>query len=160
MYVAKAKAPAPERLFANRMEKPQTTGSLFSQAAWWLADYAELWYEMGPHDTQDESLDCMARCQEMEELSLRLRELDEGLRLRQARGDTANAAEFILKIIANGNVPAAVYWSAMARRWRVVGPDYKPQADDSLVGVYAPDAPAALLEEDLAAMEGKYANKH
>lgn len=149
-----------DRLFANQMEKPPADAPLFAQAAWWLADYAELWYDMGPHETQDEGIECIARCQEMEELSLRLRELDEGLRARQAKGNTANAAEFILKILATGNVPGAVYWSALARRWRVVGPEYRPQADDILVGVYAPDADATLLQEDLAAAEGSYAVKH
>jgi hypothetical protein len=155
MVRRKTQPPAPpERLFANRMEKPPATASLFAQSAWWLADYAELWYDMGPHDTQDEDLDTIARCQEMAELSLRLRELDEGLRARQARGNAANAAEFILKLLANGGAPGAVYWSGIAKRWRVVGPDYKPQADDELVGIYTPDADLVLLEQDLAEVEG------
>lgn len=160
MTQKKVAPPVPDRMFANRMDKPPATASLFSQASWWLADYAELWYDMGPHETQAEDLDCIARCQEMEELSLRLRELDEGLRIRQDKGDTANAAEFILKILANGKVPGAVYWSPLARRWRVVGPEYKPQTDDVLVGVYAPDADVGLLEEDLATLESAYARKH
>jgi hypothetical protein len=159
--MSKTKTAQPvERMFANRMDKPSESASLFAQSSWWLADYAELWYDIGPHETQAEDMDCIARCQEMEELSRRLRELDEGLRMRQERGDTENAAEFILKILATGKVPAAVYWSPLASRWRVVGPDYRPQADDVLIGVYAPGADAALLIEDLATVESGYARKH
>lgn len=157
------KAPPPmakPRMFSNPMEKPRDSGSLFAHAAWWIADFAELWYDMGPHETREEDLECIQRCREMEEVSARLRELDEGLRIRQEKGDTANAAEFILKILANGKVPAAVYWSPIARRWRVVGPDYRPQTDDVFVGVYAPGAAANLLEEDLATLESEYAQKH
>jgi hypothetical protein len=140
------------RPFANRQDKPADDAPLFALAAWWMADYAELWYTMGPNDFSDEGQECFARCQEIEEVGNRLRDLHTGWEAAAGKGELATAAQIIAGLLSQWKLPGAVYWSAQARRWRVVGAEYRPQADDVLVGVYAPGADAQLLREDLEAV--------
>jgi hypothetical protein len=144
-----------ERRFANPVDKPATSASVFARAAWFLADYAELWWDCNFGDGDDAEDE--ARCNEMAELARRLRELDEGWKARAGRSLTHNAAEIIADMLSDWKLPGAVYWSAQARRWRVVGAEYRPQADDVLVGVYAPGADVSLLREDLDAVDPRTA---
>jgi hypothetical protein len=56
-----------ERRFANPADKPAVSASVFARAAWFLADYAELWWDCGfgaGDDADDEQ-----RCNEMAELA-------------------------------------------------------------------------------------------
>jgi hypothetical protein len=137
------------RRFANLIDKPADTASVFARAAWFLADYAELWWEMGPEEF--EPVD--ARCTEMTELARRLRELDGEWEAKREAGSTASAAEIVADMLQDWKLPGAVWWAPDRRRWRVTGKDYRAGPKEICVGVYAPGASAAMLQEDFEAVE-------
>jgi hypothetical protein len=129
-------------------EKPPASASLFARAGWFLADYAELWYDMGPHDDKDEEADNDRRCSEMLDLARRLKELDGEWEAKQEAGTTASAAAIVADMLKDWRLPGAVWYLPAAKRWRVTGNGYQPSKNEICVGVYAPGADAAMLQED------------
>lgn len=147
----------PESITRNVHEKPPATASVFSRAAWFLADYAEFWCDCGPHEGAEELRENGERVLEKLELARRLRELDGQWEAKREAGTNADAAEIIASMLQDWKLPGAAYWSPQARRWRVVGAEYHPQADDVLVGIYAPGVDVTLLREDLDAVDPQVA---
>jgi hypothetical protein len=143
----------PPRPFSNMTEKPPASASVFAHAAWFLADYAELWWDMGPVDDPDPHFNVETRCKEMTELTRRLRELDGEWEAKRAAGSTASAAEIIADMLQDWKLPGAVWWAPDRRRWRVTGKDYRAGPKEICVGVYAPGATAAMLQEDFEAVD-------
>ena len=135
--------------FKNLHDKPAESASVFAHAAWFLADYAELWWDIG---CDDEATD-RARCAEMAELARRLRELDGEWEAKREAGPTASAAAIVADMLADWKLPGAVWWAADRRRWRVTGEGYRAGPNEVCVGVYAPGASAAMLQEDFEAVE-------
>jgi hypothetical protein len=135
----------------NRMEKPDAAASLFAKAAWWLADYAELWYDIGPRGDVHDLDDTDERCVEMLAASQSLRSIDQ----KQASGTSANAAAIIAGMLKDWKLPGAVWFLPAAKRWRLTGDGYRPVDREVCVGIYAPGVDPALLQEDFDAVEAR-----
>lgn len=142
-----------ENVVRHRFDKPAEDAPLFEQAAWFLADYAELWYEMGPHEGPEEMMECGKRCLEMLNLAKRLRTLAGEWEEKSAQGTAANAAAIIADMLSTWRLPGTVWWLPPHCRWRVTGSTYRPREGEVCVGVYAPGVDVAALTEDLEAVQ-------
>lgn len=139
--------------FRNAMEKPPASASVFARAAWFLADYAELLFEIGSVGDDMEDAHNVERCTEMTDLSARLRELDGEWEAKRAAGSTESAAAIVADMLIDWGLPGAVWYSKLHKRWRVTGEGYQPGKNEVCVGVYAPGASAEMLLEDFREVE-------
>lgn len=134
-------------------DKPPAAASLFAQAAWFLSDYAELWFHTGPHDGDQETAENDTRCAEMASLALRLRELDGEWEAKREAGTTASAAVIVADMLKDWRLPGAVWYHKGRKRWRVTGENYQSSQNEVCVGVYAPGVEAVMLLEDFEEAE-------
>jgi hypothetical protein len=142
-----------ERDYRNPHEKPPATASVFKRAAWFLADYAELVWDIGGVGDPIEDAENADRCAEMAELARRLRELDGEWEAKREASTNKSAAEIVADMLRDWKLPGAVWYSPARKRWRVTGENYRAEDGEVCVGVYAPDVPIALLQEDFDATE-------
>lgn len=129
-------------------DKPPRAGSLFKQAAWFLRDYAALWYEVGPHEGAEEERETDERCEEMRDLARRLDRLCVGWEAKQQEGAASTAAAIVIDMLREGGIPGAVWYYPVTKRWRVAGEGYEAQPGETCVGVYAPTVTHARLADD------------
>lgn len=126
---------------------PAQIAQVFERAAWFLADYSDL-YDSNIIQEDGTSFDaeCIASRNEMRALATRL----QMMMPKQEVTPEIGAATIIAGMLEGWGYAGAVMFSEASRRFRLVGAGAEPQRGEVCVGVYMPGATAEMLAEDFA----------
>jgi hypothetical protein len=121
----------------------------FVRAAWFLKDYAELY---GSCVIQDDGTahdaECIASQNEMKALA----EKFAGMAMKRQIPAHQTAADVLAEMLGQFGHPGAVWFDPASRRFRLSGEGFAPGPRDVCLGVYMPDASAAMIAEDIEAL--------
>lgn len=127
-------------------------GNTFSRIEYFLLDYIGIQQDCVDPNDAEWTAPILEIIKEVEALVESIRELQGSFTDRKQFGDAKSAALIVADMLKDWSFPGSVWFLPTARRFRLSAEGHEPVKNEVCVGVYLPDAPVEMLEEDFKAV--------